>query len=505
MDKEKLNNILQFYYSRKDIQGAILKFCQDRETVPRYFEGFGKRPDMLQFPADILSQVKAGATSFHCSEELWQDPLQISTELTKEQLDSVRRGWDLLIDIDCKYFDYSKKAARAILESLKSQGVNHFSIKYSGSKGFHIIVPWKAFPKEVNNIKTKDMFPEWPRTICEYLKFLSRDLLEQQILESGEEYKRLGDTGVQCKNCGNLAEKFFQLDYYCERCRIKETIKVPERKFIKPKSEKNSPIPEVRKCAHCRKPVLETSRKEFHECKKCQMDSRVDKSNFSASIDVFSILGLDLVLVSSRHLFRAPYSLHEKTAFSSIVLLESELESFNPQDASPLKVKIRDFYPEPEPGEARRLLINALEWNGSRLRSLESREEKKEKQEKKYQEIEIDKSSLVYPPSIKKILEGMADGRKRALFILLNFYRSLNFTREETEKKIEEWNKKNPKPLKIGYIKSQVEWTFRQKKMLPPNFDKPFWKDIGIQLEDEELKFKNPVSYAARKSRRLRR
>ena len=48
---------------------------------------------------------------------------------------------------------------------------------------------------------------------------------------------------------------------------------------------------------------------------------------------------VDIVLVSPRHLFRAPYSHHEKTALASIVITKEEIDNFKPTDASPLKIK----------------------------------------------------------------------------------------------------------------------------------------------------------------------
>jgi hypothetical protein len=500
MGREKIDKISLFHYSRKDVQEAIFKFCQDRETVPRYFEGFGKRPDILSYPNDIIAQVKNGATSFHCSEELWSNPLEISTELSKEKLDALRKGWDLIIDIDCKWFDYSKKAALAVIQALKSTGVKNLAAKFSGGKGFHILVPWHSFPEEINEVKTKDMFPEWPRIICEYLKVLSRPILEKEIIQSGDEYKKLGTEGIKCNNCGNLAEKYKKISYFCDRCKISETSN------LKAGMEKKE-----RKCGQCRRVLIIKSEPEFYQCLKCKIDSVKEPRNFSPSMDVFGILGLDLVLVSSRHLFRCPYSLHEKTAFASTVLDESEIASFSPQDADPMKIKVRDFYPKASPGEAKNLLVQALEWHGERSRDLASKEEKSsrsplgESGEKKFQEIKIDKSSILYPPSIAKILEGMDDGRKRALFVLINFFRYLDFTREELELKLEQWNKKNPKPLKIGYIKAQLDWAFRNKKVLPPNYDKPYYKDIGIHPDEAEMRAKNPVSYVVRKQFARRR
>jgi DNA primase catalytic subunit len=33
--------------------------------------------------------------------------------------------------------------------------MKNIGIKFSGSKGFHILIPWKAFPEEINGEKSK--------------------------------------------------------------------------------------------------------------------------------------------------------------------------------------------------------------------------------------------------------------------------------------------------------------------------------------------------------------
>src|SRR3989338_2213852 len=160
-EKEKrIRNLTSLYYSRPEIQKAMYEFSKTREIAPRFFEGFGKRPDVLQYYSDIFSLSQKGATSFHCSEELWSDPLHIVTGMNEKQYNELRIGWDLLIDIDSKYIDYSKVCAKIIIKFLEFQGIKNIGIKFSGSKGFHIIVPWKAFPKIVFGQKTSEMFPE---------------------------------------------------------------------------------------------------------------------------------------------------------------------------------------------------------------------------------------------------------------------------------------------------------------------------------------------------------
>jgi len=167
--EQRIKKITSLYYSRPEIQKAIFEFSKNREICPRYFDGFGKRPDVFQYTGDMFELVKKGATSFHCSEEIWQDPLNIVTGMDEQQANELRTGWDLIIDIDSKYIDYSKISAEVIINILKFHGVKNIGIKFSGSKGFHIIIPWKSFPKEINEIKTSTMFPEYPRIIVQYI------------------------------------------------------------------------------------------------------------------------------------------------------------------------------------------------------------------------------------------------------------------------------------------------------------------------------------------------
>ena len=118
-NEKKLKKITNLYYSRSDIQKAIYEFSKNKEICPRYLEDFGKRPDSFQYPSDVFEMVKKGATSFNCSEEIWEDPMKIVTGMSEEQANQLRIGWDLIIDIDSKYIDYSKICAEIIINFLK--------------------------------------------------------------------------------------------------------------------------------------------------------------------------------------------------------------------------------------------------------------------------------------------------------------------------------------------------------------------------------------------------
>jgi len=403
--EERIRKITHLYYSKPEIQKAIFDFASHREISPRYFEGFGKRPDSLEYQGDVFELVKKGATSFHGSEEIWENPLNIQTGMKEADLNKLRIGWDLLLDIDSKYIDYSKIMAKIIINFLEFSGVKNVGIKFSGSKGFHIIVPWKSFPKEINGVKTSDMFPEWPRILTKYIMAKTHDYLITEI------------TKLYSPN-----------------------------KYIKDREAPKEVMP-------------------------------------------------DLILVSPRHLFRMPYSLHEKTALASVVLDKNKIIDFQPRDADPFKIEeVKNFMPHCKEGEATQLLMQALDWN-------KENSPQEEKKTFEFKPINItDRSEKNFPPCIKKILLGIDDGKKRAVFALINFFRSIGTEKDELEKILYSWNEKNKPPLQTGYIKSQISWALRKKPIMPPNC-KEFYQGIAVCSPDALCNLiKNPVNYVVKKN-----
>jgi hypothetical protein len=353
--------------------------------------------------------------------------------MTPEELNERRKSWDLLIDIDSKFLDLSKIAARLTIEALEHYGIRNYGIKFSGSKGFHIIVSGKAFPSEYDGKKMKDMFPEWPRAITSHIFDMIRERFRNETEKSSIFAAKDNKLRYFCRQCNREAKEGVITTLLCNVCgfetNIRKEIKEGERKLLC--RTRNNP-----KCPG----VLEIIKREpYYYCEECKDP---DNEKLQLSSDKYSEMfeqrrgsvadehaEFDLVLVAPRHLFRMPYSLHEKTALASVVLSKEELAGFAPRDANPLNVQIRKFLPENKEGEAKQLLAAALDWKKTRTDS----EDKEIKKKYASYDNNVDSSKItedMFPAPIKKLLLGVADGKKRGLFILITFLRSLNFPPE---------------------------------------------------------------------------
>ena len=176
------------YYSNPFVQKEMLSIAKDREVVGSIEDGsYLNRPDVMLYPKDIEGKVKDGAVTFHCSVERWTQPMQLSTNLKQEEIENLRKGFDFLIDIDAKVkLEHAAIAARVVYNSLKDLGIES-TIKFSGSRGFHVGIAGNAFPEKIDFKETMKRYPEIPQTLAEYLTEKVKDeILEELIaLEGG--------------------------------------------------------------------------------------------------------------------------------------------------------------------------------------------------------------------------------------------------------------------------------------------------------------------------------
>ncbi len=418
------------FYKRREIQEEIVRHAENREAAIQFNGVFGRRPEILHHPAEILDAVQNGATSFHVSEERWFNPLQLSTALKKTELEELRSGWDLVLDIDCKIFEYSRIAGDLIVRFLHSQGVKSISAKFSGNKGFHIGVPFEAFPSEINGKDIKSLFPEAARRIA-----------------------------------------FF----------IKENIKLPLGEKIMEFEKRD--LAKVKQRTGCGGEVIG-----------CRKNSYGDDIPF---LDAEKFLEIDTVLISSRHLYRAPYSFNEKSGLVSVPLDSEKILAFEKEMARPEKVMVSSFpflERNARRGEAKTLFVSAYDFK------LPEEKKKNWESSRAAEFLESNKAKVpeeMFPPCIKSIDKGMEDGRKRALFILMQFLRKTGRTEEEVEQYIREWNKRNPEELRETYFIPQLKHSKGSDK-LPPNCSNDgYMKAIGVCKPDDFCKkIKNPANYA---------
>jgi len=420
------------YYSKKDVQEALLEVAKNREVVGVFSNGnFGKRPNVLMYPDDIIEMVKEGVVSFHGSVERWSNPMALESGMIKQEMDRIRIGWDLIIDPDCPDFEIAKLTVKIILDALKDHSINNYSVKFTGGKSFHIGIPFEVFPEKVNLVETVSLYPDLPQKVIEYLKDYVKERVKEEILA------------------------------------LDNPLAIAER---------------------VKKSITEIT----------------DKDGLSP----FRVVQIDSMLVSPRHMFRLPYSLHESSLLVSLPVDPSRLDKLSKDDAKPQRVKVENKFLIREEGlkEASPLVIEALDW----AEKHKIVEEKVPYTGPKMR-VKLIKNKKFFPPCVLKILNGLTDGRKRSVFILANYLRNMGWDWDKVEKEVLAWNEKNKPPLPSRYIRTQLRWHKRQRRnLLPPNcLNENFYVSMGVHLPDELCKggtkkvtIKNPVNYPFRKMKK---
>ena len=415
------------YYEREDVRRQLLKISEGREVAGVYKDGgFSKRPNTLIYPKDISMLVRGGAVAFHGSLEKWENPMAVGTD----GYEKGRKGWDLILDLDCNMTEHGKAAAAVLIKALKKHGVSNVSLKFTGGTGFHLGIASGSLPDSVDYRPVKEQYPGLARITAQYLREFVRSDLEKKLLSKWSPEKLSEQAGVE------LGDLFTE--------------------------------------------------------------------EGDDGIDPFRVVDVDPILISPRHLFRLPYSLHETKHLVSLPLDPADLEEFRKEDAAPERVKAeRGFLDSYEKDEADMLVTEAVDWH--------ARQQKKEQKAARVIEQRPDSAVPIElaPPCIRNISKGLADGRKRSVFVLINYLSSLGWGWEEISQYLVEWNQKNRPPLGETYIRGQLRWHSNRGKRIPPAncSNRGYYEDIGVCSPDgicggEKKTIKNPVNYALRKLRK---
>ena len=415
------------WYSKDSVQKALIEVGRNREVISVFKDGsFGKRPDVIQYPSDIVQAVSSGTVAFHGSVERWSQPMKLDVGMAKNDLDNLRDGWDIIIDPDVKDFEIAKIVTKKAMEALKDHGVRSYSVKFTGGKGFHIGIGFESLPKKVNFEPVNILYPSLLQKVTEFVKSYMEPQLKEELLRLDSPENLAGRVG---------------------------------------------------------KPIETIMHKD--------------------EIDPYKIISMDIF--SSRHLFRLPYSLHETTMLVSLPIKAENLDRFERQMASPEKANVEEKFLIPKAeNDAELLIVEALDWAAKYKEEIKG-ELPRLRQPKQIKFI----PEVYFPPCIRRMLEGMADGKKRGLFVLINFLRNMGWDSEKIEQRITEWNGKNMPSLTANYVRSQLRWHFRQgdRNLAPPNCENEnFYKSMGLHDLCRDLHaqgIKNPVSYPIRRMSRI--
>jgi len=417
------------YYSRDFITRAISAAAAGREAVGVYAGGhYDSRPNVIQFAADVAQLAHKGVTSFHISVERWRYPMQLGKAATNSgnsspavSYDTLRTGWDFVVDIDSKLgLEESMVAARLICQLFEKYGIKQYGLKFSGRRGWHLCLPWEALPKQIDYKPAEIGYPEIPRILSRFIRLRIAAPLMDELLK---------------------------------------------RRSLK------------------------------------DMLEALDVAPSELSPFFFVEVEQDW---GARHLVRAPYSLNEKTWLVSLPIKPEQLTSFSTEMAKPEVVtKLKEIQPffETQAGCAEGFVLDALDWWAA---------QKKEERPIAKREIRWEQkiSEDNFPPCIKLILAGLKDGKKRSLFTLINFLRFANWSWQDVEAKLFEWNAKNSLMLPRTTILGQLRWAMQQTTARNPAncSNDQFYKSIGICQPDDfcksragEVTIKNPISYPFRK------
>ena len=511
------------YYKHERIRELIAKHAQDKEVGIRFNDRF-KRPDAVRHASDVLELAMQGATSFHASEERWTNPLLLAGNPSKKDLDPIRTGWDLILDIDCVDWELAKAITATFIEALRQHGITSITCKFSGNKGFHIGVPFESFPEAAAGKKTRTLFPEGPRAIASYLlEFIEYNNLV--ISDHEGIIFRIGNHGLSDVRKKFLFEhlpkqKEVLLMRRCAACK---------RPAPAAKGTQYEHLCENERCGH-----FFIAQAETLQCPRCKFPLRITKkearcactpagkqSTFVSVVDLGALLDLDTLLISSRHLCRMAYSLHEKSGLVSLPLFPAQVMLFDKAQADPAKVislpdTMRILFLDAPSGQrahdAATLLERALEYSSQQQSSEQGagsiRLFPKEVTSSRYDEELSEKvPETCFPPCMQLLLGKLADGKKRAMFILTNFLAGCNWTPAEIEERLKVWNSKQDEPLRdtilLGHVRYHAARSKAEKTPPPPNCDK-YYPDLHVCKPDNLCKMiKNPLQYAKRKARYL--
>jgi hypothetical protein len=134
----------QEWYCRSDVRQALIsQLREDREVWVNAEDYASPRPRVAKSPSDLLQLIPKGRVcSVSSSIERFSDPLLLTTE----EPNTLRLGWDLILDIDSDNgFEAAKRCSQAVIRLLANYDLESVKVKFSGRRGYHLLIEGEAF------------------------------------------------------------------------------------------------------------------------------------------------------------------------------------------------------------------------------------------------------------------------------------------------------------------------------------------------------------------------
>ncbi len=126
------------WYLREDFLEMVQPWLWGRELwfgkgTPRPL----KADSLEEFKGLVGKYAKEKASPFFISTQVFSNPLK----LEEAGPDKLRVNWDFFLDLDSEKFEDAKRAAVKALKTLEHFHVKDYVLKFSGRRGFHLILP----------------------------------------------------------------------------------------------------------------------------------------------------------------------------------------------------------------------------------------------------------------------------------------------------------------------------------------------------------------------------
>jgi hypothetical protein len=160
------------WYARADIQAALVaQLGENREAWVSAENYTSPRPRIVKSSSDLLQLIPRNRICSVCTSiESFKDPLLLGTQTAE----TLRIGWDFVLDIDSNEgLEAAKRCTKAVVKLLRIYDLKSLKIKFSGRRGFHLIIGGEAFDCFSN---PKDFCKAYPIVPLQVAKFITAAL-----------------------------------------------------------------------------------------------------------------------------------------------------------------------------------------------------------------------------------------------------------------------------------------------------------------------------------------